>query len=80
MVSLQRFLPSPDTLAAIALALLLAAAAQMFVQPAAGDFHLVGGAAPIDKGSDVGVASDIEGVVRPQGGGFDYGAYEYAAP
>jgi len=58
----------------------LAAAAQMFVKPASGDFHLVSGAAPIDKGSDVGVATDIEGVSRPQGAGYDYGAHERPGP
>ncbi|MBW2526466.1 MAG: right-handed parallel beta-helix repeat-containing protein [Deltaproteobacteria bacterium] len=54
----------------------LAATADLFVDAAGGDFHLVPGAAAVDAGSDVGVAIDIEGTPRPQGAGFDFGAYE----
>jgi hypothetical protein len=54
----------------------LAASADLFVQASAGDFHLKPGSAAIDKGSDVGVSTDLEGTARPQGAGFDYGAYE----
>jgi hypothetical protein len=56
----------------------MAASAEMFVDAAAGDFHLAAGSAPIDAGSDVGITVDLEGTPRPQGGGFDMGAYEFA--
>lgn len=53
--------------------------AGLFVGPT--DFHLVDGAAPIDAGIDAlgGVAAsaiDLEGTARPQGAGYDIGAYE----
>jgi hypothetical protein len=54
----------------------LASSADLFVQASAGDFHLKPGSAAIDQGSDVGIATDLEGTSRPQGPGFDYGAYE----
>lgn len=51
----------------------------LFVGPT--DFHLVDGAAPIDAGIDAldGVAAsaiDLDGAPRPQGAGYDIGAYE----
>ena len=55
----------------------LAATADLFVQASSGDFHLKPGSAAIDKGQDVGVATDLEGTPRPQGSGYDYGAYEH---
>jgi hypothetical protein len=55
----------------------MAATADMFVNASGGDFHLAPGAAAIDAGMDVGIAEDLEGTPRPQGGGFDMGAYEY---
>jgi len=55
----------------------MAASASLFVQASAGNFHLVPGSAAIDQGSDVGIATDLEGTPRPQGAGFDYGAYEF---
>jgi hypothetical protein len=55
----------------------MAATADMFVNASGGDFHLAPGAAAIDAGVDVGIAEDLEGTPRPQGGGFDMGAYEY---
>ena len=42
-----------------------------------GDFHLTAGSPCIDAGIDVGVYTDIDGDERPQGAGFDMGAYEY---
>jgi len=41
------------------------------------DFHLAPGVAPINAGQDVGIDIDIEGISRPQGSGWDIGAYEY---
>jgi hypothetical protein len=49
-----------------------------FVDAGARDFRLVAGSAPIDAGGDVGVGVDFLGVSRPQGSGFDYGAFEFA--
>jgi hypothetical protein len=31
----------------------------------------------LDSGTDLGVPTDIQGAVRPRGGGYDIGAYEY---
>lgn len=54
----------------------LPATVDLFVDPAGGDFQLASGAAAIDAGQDVGVDVDIESTPRPQGAGYDYGAYE----
>jgi hypothetical protein len=51
-----------------------------FENAAEGDFHLKAGSDPIDAGNDVGVAEDIEKTSRPQGDGFDMGAYEFKNP
>jgi hypothetical protein len=49
-----------------------------FADSAAWDFHLVRGAQAIDKGAPIAaVAHDLDGVVRPQGEGWDIGCYEY---
>jgi len=51
-----------------------------FVNAAARDFRLQSGSAAIDKGanlSSIGVTFDLLGNIRPQGSGFDIGAYEY---
>jgi hypothetical protein len=48
-----------------------------FVNPAAGDYHLAGGSPAIDAGTNVGVATDLDGIARPQGEGYDIGAYEF---
>jgi len=45
-----------------------------------GDYHITTGSPCIDAGIDTGVHSDIDGGVRPQGGGFDMGADEYCEP
>jgi hypothetical protein len=42
------------------------------------DYHLQAGSPAIDKGVLVDVATDKDGVVRPQGTASDIGAYEYA--
>lgn len=52
-------------------------AAALFVAPPF-DLHLRAGASAIDAGSAVlAPAVDVEGVPRPQGAGFDLGAYEW---
>lgn len=52
----------------------------LFVNAAAGDVALRFGSPCIDAGTASGVpAVDIEGTPRPQGGGFDVGAYEFSA-
>ena len=58
----------------------LVAQANYFVNAAGGNFHLMVGSDPIDAGEDVGITVDIEGTARPQGGGFDIGAYEFKTP
>ena len=49
------------------------------IDPVSGDFHLQPGAPAIDAGANLSpvVSDDLEGVARPQGGGYDVGAYEY---
>ncbi|MFC1888963.1 choice-of-anchor Q domain-containing protein, partial [Thermodesulfobacteriota bacterium] len=42
-----------------------------------GDYHLLAGSPCIDAGADAGVYDDLDGLARPQGAGFDMGAYEY---
>jgi hypothetical protein len=55
-----------------------AAAAALFVDPDRLDLHLLPGAAAIDAGSSVRVPLfDHDWVMRPQGNGFDIGAYEW---
>ncbi|OGO18784.1 MAG: hypothetical protein A2Z14_00275 [Chloroflexi bacterium RBG_16_48_8] len=48
-----------------------------FVAFSDGDFHLKPESPAIDAGVDEGILSDFEGNVRPQGEGFDIGAYEF---
>ena len=47
-----------------------------FVDPAGGDYHLSAGSAAIDTGVDAGITGDLDGALRPQGDGYDIGAYE----
>ena len=48
------------------------------VNPSASNFHLQSGSPAIDKGVvSSGLSKDASGVVRPQGKGYDIGAYEY---
>jgi len=47
-----------------------------FVNPAAGNYHLAAGSPAIDTGTNAGVTTDLDGVTRPQGNGYDIGAYE----
>jgi hypothetical protein len=49
----------------------------MFVNAAAGDFHLNAGSPMIDKAISMTMfKTDKDGVARPTGLGFDIGAYE----
>jgi uncharacterized repeat protein (TIGR01451 family) len=47
-----------------------------FIDPHADDYHLNSASAAIDRGVDVGVYTDLDGTTRPQGTGYDIGAYE----
>lgn len=49
-----------------------------FVDPVNDDYHIAPLSAAIDAGVDAGVYIDLDGNMRPFGGGFDIGAYEPA--
>ena len=50
-----------------------------FRDPKANDFHLLPGSRAIDAGMAIAeVRSDHDGISRPQGKGYDLGAYEYS--
>jgi hypothetical protein len=51
----------------------------LFVNESSKDFHLQSTSPCIDKGASVGVTNDFDGVSRPQGTGYDIGAYEYTS-
>lgn len=56
----------------------LAVGASAFVDAAGRDYRLSAGSEAIDAGVPIlGVLLDRAGTVRPQGGGYDVGAYEY---
>ena len=49
-----------------------------FVDASLGDFHVLGGSIAIDNGSSVAAPSvDYDGTSRPQGAGWDIGAFEF---
>ena len=48
-----------------------------FVNLTANNFHLAAGSPAIDAGATVTLATDYDGVPRPQGSAYDIGAYEY---
>ncbi len=48
-----------------------------FLNPSAWDYHLSPGSAAIDAGVNAGVTIDRDGSPRPQGSGYDIGAYEF---
>jgi parallel beta-helix repeat protein len=51
---------------------------QVFIDPTIFDFHVKAGSPSIDTGASVSVVtSDFEGNSRPQGNGYDIGAFEY---
>ncbi len=51
-----------------------------FIDPSRGDFHLASDSPAIDRGTSAGApALDADQIPRPQGLGFDLGAYEYQA-
>jgi hypothetical protein len=51
-----------------------------FVNASAADFHLQEGSSAIEKGSPLNApTNDYDGNIRPQGAGYDIGAYEYGA-
>ncbi|MCL4488722.1 MAG: right-handed parallel beta-helix repeat-containing protein [Chloroflexi bacterium] len=50
----------------------------LFVNAPAGNFRLQKSSPVIDKGANVGVSVDSDGNPRPEGAGYDIGAYEYA--
>jgi len=51
----------------------------LFVNQTSGDYHLQSSSPCIDAGTSLNApASDFEGITRPQGAGFDIGAYEYS--
>jgi len=49
----------------------------LFTNPAGGNFRLSQGSRAINAATDKGIGLDLDGVARPQGGGFDIGAYEF---
>ena len=50
----------------------------LYVNPSSGDYHLQSNSPCIDTGTSTNApATDFDGVTRPQGAGFDMGAYEY---
>lgn len=53
-------------------------AQHLFVNAAAGDYHLISTAAAINTGtSSLAPATDLDGNARPSGAGYDIGAYEF---
>ncbi len=58
----------------------IATPAQLFVDPVNGNYQLKSGARAIDAGASLtDVPTDLLGVARPQGLGWDIGAYEWKA-
>jgi parallel beta-helix repeat protein len=54
--------------------------AELFVNVSGNDYHLKPGCSAIDKGTSVNAPSkDIAGVNRPDGNGYDIGAYEFSS-
>ncbi|HFD39907.1 MAG TPA: DUF11 domain-containing protein, partial [Anaerolineae bacterium] len=51
-----------------------------FVNPAAGDYHILPTSAAVDAGVDAGVTTDIDGDARPAAFGYDIGADEIPGP
>jgi hypothetical protein len=56
---------------------------QIFVAPAAGDYHLLNNAQAVNAGSiafSFGISQDLDGITRPQGPQPDLGSYEATSP
>jgi hypothetical protein len=49
----------------------------LFVDAAGDDYHLTPDSPAISAGTNVGTPYDLDGHPRPQGGGYDIGAYEF---
>ena len=49
----------------------------LFVNESTHDYHLQSASPCINKGMNSGVSKDFDGKTRPQGSGYDMGAYEY---
>ncbi len=51
-----------------------------YVRDGEGDYHLAAGSPAIDAGAPIHApSSDLDGISRPHGAGYDIGAYEFAA-
>ena len=48
-----------------------------FAPTRAGDYHVRPISPLIDRGTDAGVTTDLDGLPRPLGAGFDMGSYEF---
>ncbi|KKP67692.1 MAG: hypothetical protein UR68_C0028G0015 [Candidatus Roizmanbacteria bacterium GW2011_GWA2_35_19] len=48
-----------------------------FINPSSVDYRLQNSSPAIDSGTNTGVSTDKDGITRPQGQGYDIGAYEY---
>jgi parallel beta-helix repeat protein len=62
---------------------LVAAENDIFINPSSGNYHLKPGSQPVDIGTDMVlpiVNKDLDNLPRPQGNGFDPGAYEFQFP
>jgi hypothetical protein len=51
-----------------------------FVSATSHNYHLLAGSPAVDHGATLQLAADCDGILRPQGAGYDIGAYEYQAP
>jgi hypothetical protein len=49
----------------------------LLIDPARDNYHINTGSPAIDAGLNVGITTDLDGNPRPQGNGYDIGAYEF---
>ncbi len=49
----------------------------LFFDPMADDYHIPASSPAVDAGMNMGVTIDLDGNPRPQGAGYDIGAYEF---